>query len=420
MRGKLVVLTLILCAFLLGGAGMYFLTNKESNTIITAPSTNTSGVIKCKNNVKIDESGISQAVGKIYDATVTIQSYRNSRLYATGSGFIYKKDDKYGYILTNHHVIENNEYIIITLSNDDQVQGEVLGSDIYLDLAVIRIDQEHVSQVAKIGTSEDSYVGDTIITVGSPVGYEYRGTVTKGTLSGKNRMVEVSVVTTNDFMMNVLQIDAAINPGNSGGPLLNVNGEVIGINSLKLVEDEVEGMGFAIPIEYAMKYIDKLENDEVIERPYIGISMLNVTDTYRLYQSGIKLNKDIEYARDLVIKYPDGKDIGGLLSLKSGSEYVTLTSGTLTEFKSFMPKYIMYNEHILDAYRFGMKYVNFFGISGNFDPKNPIYGVYEFKRGFNGQVIEMVGEFTYKVSNTYYIYNMFRHMKILLRNITKR
>ena len=134
----------------------------------------------------------------------------------------------------------------------------------------------------------------------------------------------------------------------------------------------------------------------------------------------IRLNNDLEHAKELLLKYPNGKDIGGLLSLKSGCEYVTLTSGTLSEFREFMPKYVMYNEHILDAYRFGMKYVNFFGISGNFDPKNPLYGVYEFKRGFNGQVIEMVGEFTYKLSNTYYIYNALRHLKILLRNITKR
>ena len=231
MRGKLIVFALILCAFLLGGTAMYFIKGNESKPIIKEINTSTSGVIKCKSNVKIDETGISQAVGKIYDATVTIQNYRNSKLYATGSGFIYKKDDKYGYILTNQHVIENNEYVIITLSNDDQVKGDVLGSDRYLDLAVVRIDASHVSQVATLGTSEDSYVGDTIITVGSPVGYEYRGTVTRGTLSGKNRMVEVSVVTTNDFIMNVLQIDAAINPGNSGGPLLNINGEVIGINS---------------------------------------------------------------------------------------------------------------------------------------------------------------------------------------------
>lgn len=133
-----------------------------------------------------------------------------------------------------------------------------------------------------------------------------------------------------------------------------------------------------------------------------------------------KLEKDIEHAKELIKEYPEGKDIGGLLSLKSGNEYVTLTSGTLTEFREFMPKYVMYNEHILDAYLFGMKYVNFFGISGTFDKKDPVYGVYEFKRGFNGNVIEMVGEFTYKTSNLYFIYNMFRHLKIVLRNIIKR
>ena len=293
MRGKLVSLVLILCAFLLGGTGMYFVMQRQGETIIKETETTTTGIIKCSNNIKIDETGISTAVGKIYDATVTIQNYRANRLYATGSGFIYKKNKTYGYILTNQHVIENNEKIVITLSNDDQIEGEVLGSDRFLDLAVIRIDAKYVTQVATLGTSEDSYVGDTIITIGTPVGYEYRGTVTRGTLSGKNRMVEVSVVSTNDFIMNVLQIDAAINPGNSGGPLVNINGEVIGINSLKLVQDEIEGMGFAIPIEYAMQYIEELEKNEEIERPLIGISMLNSTDTYRIKQVGLDLDKDI-------------------------------------------------------------------------------------------------------------------------------
>ena len=294
MRGKIITLTLILCAFLIGGGAIYFVMKDQGETVIKETSTPTTGVVKCSNNIKIDESGISAAVGKIYDATVTIQNYRRNRLYATGSGFIYKKDDKYGYILTNHHVIEESDYVIITLSNDDQVEGTVLGSDRYLDLAVVRIDVSHVTQVATIGNSEESFVGDTILTVGTPVKYDYRGTVTRGTLSGKNRMVPVSVVTTNDFVMNVLQIDAAINPGNSGGPLVNAKGEVIGINSLKLIEDQVEGMGFAIPIEYAMKYIDKLENNIEIERPLIGINMLNVTDTYRLYQAGVAVDKDID------------------------------------------------------------------------------------------------------------------------------
>ena len=166
---------------------------------------------------------------------------------------------------------------------------------------------------------------------------------------------------------------------------------------------------------------EKNNNNDIkkkMESDMVGTKLKNGLETSNKRIE--KLENDLKHAEDLINNYPNGKDIGGLLSLKSGNEYVTLTSGTLTEFKEFMPKYVMYNEHILDAYRFGMKYVNFFGISGNFDKKDPVYGVYEFKRGFNGNVIEMVGEFTLKVSNTYYIYNMFRHLKILLRNIIKR
>ncbi|MDD6223965.1 MAG: trypsin-like peptidase domain-containing protein [bacterium] len=300
MRGKIVnsivILLTLTLAFILGGGFTYYLVKDQLNikTETTKSTRETIGVIKCDSDISIDETGISTAVGEIYDATVTLQNYQREKLNSTGSGFVYKKDNQYGYILTNHHVVEGSDKLIVTMSNDDQIEGEVLGSDAYLDLAVVRIDVEYVKQVAKIGTSSESNVGDTVFTVGSPVGYQYRGSVTRGTLSGKNRMVTVSVNSTSDWVMNVLQIDAAINPGNSGGPLLNVNGEVIGINSLKLVEDEIEGMGFAIPMEYAMKFIDELENGKEIERPLIGINMLNVTDIYRLYQYNIIIDPSIE------------------------------------------------------------------------------------------------------------------------------
>ena len=295
MRGKILTLVTTLVAFLLGGGTMYYFLEQKDNIVIeNKQPTYTTGVIKCSDNVKIDETGISLAIGEIYDATVTIQNYKNNKLISSGSGFVYKKDSNNAYIMTNHHVIDGAEKVLITLSNDDQLEGIVTGSDEYLDLAVVKIDKTDAAKVAKIGSSENSNLGDTVITVGSPVGYEYRGTVTRGTLSGKNRMVEVSVASTNDFVMNVLQIDAAINPGNSGGPLVNINGEVIGINSLKLVEDQIEGMGFAIPIEYAMNYASDLEKGNDLERPFIGISMLNTTDTYRLYQNGIMLDEEVE------------------------------------------------------------------------------------------------------------------------------
>jgi len=299
MRGKIISISVVFLTVLLafgtgGGLTYYFLEDSINNVPITNKNTQTTGVIKCSSDITIDETGISVAVGKIYDATVTIQNYQNNRLSSTGSGFIYKKDNKYGYILTNHHVISETNKLIVTLSNDDQVEATVLGSDKYLDLAVIRIDVDHVKQVATIGTSEKVSVGDTIFTVGSPIGYEYRGSVTKGTLSGKNRMVTVSVASESDWIMNVLQIDAAINPGNSGGPLLNINGEVIGINSLKLVEDEIEGMGFALPIEYALAYTERLEKGEEIVRPMLGVQLSDLNNLYVLYSYRINVDPDIK------------------------------------------------------------------------------------------------------------------------------
>lgn len=248
----------------------------------------------CTNKVTINEKGISDAVDKIYDAVVLIENYKNNKIYSTGTGFVYKVDSKYGYLLTNYHVVSGNTSLKVTLNNGNTVDATYLGGDEYLDIAVISIDKDNVMKVAEIGTSEDSKLGDTLFTIGTPVDSEYIGTVTRGILSGKDRFVTVSGSNSSDSsVMKVLQTDAAINPGNSGGPLVNSNGEVIGINSLKIVEDEVEGIGFAIPIEDVMTHIDSFEKGEKIVRPFIGISMLNVTDSYYLYQYKIMLDESI-------------------------------------------------------------------------------------------------------------------------------
>ena len=209
----------------------------------------------------IEKTSINKSINKIYDATVLVETYKLDTLKNTGTGFFYKKDNKYAYIITNEHVINGDQIEIVT-SKDERVETEVLGKDQYLDLAVLRVDKKYAKQIAIIGNSEDTKLGDTVFTVGSPLGYKYNGSIATGILSGKNRQVEVETTDEDDWIMKAIQIDASINPGNSGGPLLNINGEVIGIVSLKLVDDDVEGMGFAIPIEYAMNYIDQLENNK--------------------------------------------------------------------------------------------------------------------------------------------------------------
>lgn len=229
----------------------------------------------------VENDSINSSVNKIYDAVVLIEVYnRQNGLVASGTGFVYKKDDNNGYVLTNHHVIENADIIRVTFTNNNQVEAKLLGSDEYFDIAVLSVDVESVSLVAQIGDSTKSSIGDTVFTVGSPLGSEYMGTVTKGILSGTNRQVSVSTNSGN-YIMDVLQTDAAINSGNSGGPLVNVNGEVIGITSMKLVKDGVEGMGFALPIEYVMNYVEELESGIKISRPVIGISIADSSYFYR-------------------------------------------------------------------------------------------------------------------------------------------
>lgn len=239
------------------------------------------------NKTVVTEKGIEEAISNVYDAVVTVNSYFGDTKVGTGSGFIYKNDDK-GYILTNNHVITSaNKYTVI-LSTGETVDANLLGSDEYSDLAVLSIDKDKVTKVATLGDSELAEVGNTVFTVGSPMGEEYSGSVTRGIISGKDRTIEVE-----DVVTKVIQTDASINPGNSGGPLVNLAGEVIGITSMKLASEEVEGMGFAIPINDAKVYVQSLEKGESINRPALGVSLINVTDTYRLYYYQIQINRNI-------------------------------------------------------------------------------------------------------------------------------
>ncbi len=295
MRKKIITLIVVLISIVAGASLMYFYLTNTSSGIRT--------VYNNKNVNITSNDSINESVNKIYDAVVVVENSRGERAVGSGTGFIYKTEKGNGYIITNNHVIADGDNYNVILSDGSSAEAKLLGSDVYSDLAVLSIDEKYVTTVAQIGSSSDMKVGDTVFTVGAPLSDEYSGTVTKGIISGKDRMVSVTLNNNvGDYMMNVLQTDASINPGNSGGPLCNINGEVIGINSLKLVEDEVEGIGFAIPIDEAMVYVEKLEKGKNIERPMLGVTLLNTTDSYELYLSGIILPKNA----------PEGIVVGGV------------------------------------------------------------------------------------------------------------
>ncbi len=241
------------------------------------------------NKSVVSEQGVEEAIKGVYDSVVTVQSYYNGELVGTGSGFVYKKDDNFGYVLTNNHVIESATEYKLLLQNGEEVDAKLLGSDEYSDLAVLSMDKDKVIKVASLGDSDLIEVGNTVFTVGSPMGSDYSGSVTRGIVSSKERTVETDSVVT-----KVIQTDAAINPGNSGGPLVNLAGDVIGITSMKLATEEVEGMGFAIPINDAKLYVQSLENGEKIARPILGVSLINVNDRYALYRNRISISSNIQ------------------------------------------------------------------------------------------------------------------------------
>lgn len=339
MREKRIRIGIFLIALILGAVGMYF--------VITSPlfARLFEDNIIYKDTV-IDKNGLSTSVNKVYDSVVLIQNYNGNKLSSSGTGFVYKKNENKGYILTNYHVVASASDIRITLSTDEEVKATYVGGDQYLDLAVITIPADKVLKVANIGSSEKSNIGDTVFTVGSPLGYDYRGTVTSGILSGKDRIVEVAVgsSSTEDYAMKVLQTDAAINPGNSGGPLLNVNGEVIGINSMKLVQDEIEGMGFAIPIEYAMAHIDELESGKAIKRPMLGVSLINVSNTTALYQYGF----DVGNATEGVVVAEISKGTGAEKSNLKKGDIITHLDGEKVSSVAYL-RYELFKHNVGDT-----------------------------------------------------------------------
>ena len=337
MRGKLIGVLTIIFGVVVGSLVTYVLianpfSKKNSPGFLGCQYTS------CTDKIEIDNSGISAAVGKVYDAVVMIENYKNKVLQGSGSGFIYKVDDKNGYVMTNQHVVEKSTSLKVRLTSGDVVEATLAGGDEYLDIAIVKIPVESVKTVATIGKTDTLKLGDEVFTIGSPVGEEYFNTVTSGIISGLNRKVTVSVKAANDWLMDVLQVDAAINPGNSGGPLLNANGEVIGVNSLKLVDNQIEGMGFTIKIEDAMSHIKDLESGKSIDRPLLGINLVSVSDSSILYKYGITLNTDIDYG---VVVVSVAKDTGAAKSdLKKGDIIIALDGAKVTN--SAYLKYILY------------------------------------------------------------------------------
>ena len=288
------LLLVILISFfsgLLGGLIVFQFNQKHVN--------GTQNTLTTTQTYSKNENATTQAVDKVKDAVVSIITYSGNsqnrfngtedtdtdsnteQVNSEGSGVIYKKEGESAYLVTNTHVINGAKKVDIRLADGTKVPGEIVGSDTYSDIAVVKISSEKVSTVAEFGDSNQLSVGETAIAIGSPLGSEYANTVTQGIVSSLNRHVSLKSEDGQAISTNAIQTDTAINPGNSGGPLINIQGQVIGITSSKIASNggtSVEGLGFAIPTNDVKNIINQLEKEGKVTRPALGIHMVNLTN----------------------------------------------------------------------------------------------------------------------------------------------
>lgn len=306
--------TFLICLCLFGAFYEFYLKNLKVETIKT---------IK---DVTVTDTGIADAVEKVYDSVVTVKNYSRGQLYSTGSGFVFKTDDKFGYILTNYHVISGGSEVSVVFTNNKEEKVTVVGYDEYSDIAVLSIDKSNILATAQLGSSESLRIGDTTFAVGTPVDSSvYSWSVTRGILSGKNRMVQVD-----NYVMSVLQTDTAINSGNSGGPLCNANGEVIGITNMKLASSQIEGMGFAIPIDDAVKNAESLISGKRINRPYLGVSIYD-NNNYFSNDTGVYVES---------VEHGGAADKAGI---KKGDKIIKIEDTEITNTSYFRYQLYKYN-----------------------------------------------------------------------------
>lgn len=267
---RAVVATGLICSLVGGGIGGAVGANLAVGNSNVAQMSNNGGSSQVQ---LVGNSGeISPVIAiaqKVTPSVVGVKVYstynywgRQMNAQGSGSGIIYSED---GYIITNYHVIENATSVTVTLSDGTEYEAQIVGSDSTSDLAVLKVNANNLP-AAELGDSDKLQIGELVVAIGNPLGYE--NTVTDGIVSGLNRQL-----TDYTDAMTLIQTNAAINSGNSGGALVNSKGEVVGINSAKLVASNAEGMGFALSINEVKPIVEELMNQGHVSRPYLGVSI---------------------------------------------------------------------------------------------------------------------------------------------------
>lgn len=336
---------------LLTGAIAYPFIDQPATSVSDTNVTSQGTPVQTSSNVS--DSSVTNAVATAQPAVVTVNNFAQTGFSSeaveagVGSGVIYKKEGDSAYIATNHHVVNGADKLTVTFNDGTTAEATLMGSDATYDLAVLKVDADKVPAVISIGKSSELKPGQTVIAIGNPLG-QFENSVTRGVVSSTSRLVPVDTDENGqaDFNAEVIQTDAAINPGNSGGALINEEGQLVGINSMKIATAEVEGVGFSIPVDIALPLINQIEQTGEVNHPSLGVSLRDVSEfppgylteqinlpesvtagtiIVEVQQNSSAAKAGLE-ARDVIVKIND-KDVSSFIDLRS--ELIRDTDGTV-------------------------------------------------------------------------------------------
>lgn len=340
MKKKIITVVIIL---LVGWNGVltYNLYQLNNNTTNNATDSN-----QTVNKVVSEfETDVTKVYEKVENKVVSVITQKGGATSGSGSGVVYKNENGVITIITNHHVIDGGTEYKVRFANGQEETATLVGSDEYSDIALLRVNAAYDIEPFALGDSSLSKVGEYVIAIGSPLGVEFSNSTTFGIISGKDRVVEVDLNNdgNSDWDMLVLQTDAAINPGNSGGALVNMNGELIGINSLKISSSNVEGMGFSIPINEVVPIVTQLEEKGKVSYPIIGISGVSISDlnTFNLQYYNIDASVSGIFVSDTTTNGPAQK-----AGVKQYDIIQSIDGEKTTTFKDF--RRILYSKKVGD------------------------------------------------------------------------
>ncbi|MCR0570234.1 trypsin-like peptidase domain-containing protein [[Clostridium] innocuum] len=320
-----------------------YLQSKEDSTAAGAAQQTNQKVESASVDITSD---VTELVAKSENKVVTVTAKARGQSIDSGSGAVYKIDGKTVYIITNNHVVADGDEAVVTFANGKEQKVEIVGKDELTDLALLKTEVDFKAEAFVMGNSSLVKKGEYVIAMGSPLGIEYQGSVSGGLISGVDRRMEMDIDNNGvaDWDVNVLQTDAAINPGNSGGPLINMAGELIGINSMKITDTSVEGFGFALPINEVLPIITELENNGKVVRPILGISVQPIEQLSMLDKAYLGIDSKVESG--LLIVKVASRTPAAAAGIKEGDILVKFDGKDIKDYKQF--RQYLYSHKVKD------------------------------------------------------------------------